>query len=101
MSNGNKFVVGLLAVLGFPIAIILSGFYFATITQILWNWFLPSVFGLPTVTILQAWGFALVVSMFHLRLRHSEHNSSAVEYIAFYVSPLFILGMGFIVKQFI
>ena len=29
----------------------------------LWNWLVPGIFGLPTVSVLQAWGLAMLSSL--------------------------------------
>ena len=55
-----KFIIALLASIGICI---LSAIIFGTIFALLWNWIVPSIFGLPQITLLQAWGLTLLVRL--------------------------------------
>lgn len=55
-----KFIIALLASIGICI---LSAIIFGTILALLWNWIVPSIFGLPQITLLQAWGLTLLVRL--------------------------------------
>lgn len=53
-----------LAALGVLVAGALMGFLLALVfcvpAWLLWNWLMPVVFGLPTLTLVQAWGLVLL-----------------------------------------
>ena len=38
------------------------GFIFALPVQLLWNWLMPVIFNLPTITYIQAWGLLVISS---------------------------------------
>lgn len=44
---------------GLAVAAVLA-FFFGWIVMLLWNWLMPSVFGLKTITYWQAWGLVLL-----------------------------------------
>lgn len=56
----------LTTVLGCSITIIFGlvlSLLFAWPVQLLWNWLLPSLFNLPEITFIQAWGLELLCGM--------------------------------------
>lgn len=55
-----KFVVVILAAIGLCI---LSAIVFGTVLMMIWNGIVPDIFGLPKITLLQAWGLFLIVRL--------------------------------------
>lgn len=53
-------------------AFAILSFLFAIPVKLLWNWLMPDIFGLPTLSYIQAWGL-LVLSTF---LVHSSSSAS-------------------------
>jgi len=43
-------------VLGAVAIVLIFATIFALFTMLLWDWLMPTIFGLPEVTLLQAWG---------------------------------------------
>lgn len=93
----------LLAVLALiPTSIFLNGYTLS----VLWGWFIVPIFGLPTLGIVSAMGFALVVTY----LTHQadwtkdENKTSGAVGRAFTVAvlkPLFGLLFGWVLLQFL
>lgn len=54
----------------------LIAFVFGWIVMLLWNWLMPSIFGLPAITFWKAWGL-LVLShlLFKAGGHHPRHDS--------------------------
>lgn len=44
------------SIVGFAAFVIVLTFIFAFPVMWLWNWLMPVIFGLPTITLAQAWG---------------------------------------------
>jgi hypothetical protein len=70
--------------------------------SVLWAWFIVPVFGAPPLSIPQAIGIALIVGVLFTRSGGNEKEGSAASRMfACWLSPLFLLGMGWIVKYFL
>ena|SRR6185295_3727854 len=54
MRNRRTRILRLLLIV--PIAVVVFGFIFGQVTLQLWNWLMPTIFGLPTLTFWQALG---------------------------------------------
>lgn len=48
-----------------------AAFVFGLILMLLWNWLMPTLFGLPTITFWQAWGLIL---MSHILFKSGPHG---------------------------
>lgn len=72
----------------------------------LWGWFIVPIFGLPSLTIVQAIGVAMVISFLTKRHDLSEQKKrSTSETISFLIGASFLLpaitvAIGFIIHQF-
>lgn len=65
MVNIIAFFVGVFVVfLTFGGIIILMGLLWAIPTMLLWDWLMPELFGLSTITIWQAWGLNILAGIF-------------------------------------
>lgn len=94
------------ATLGFLALIPLSAMWRGYVLTVLWAWFVMPTFGLPALGIAPAIGLALVVSF----LTHqsdaakkpegdfAERMATAVAYA--FLLPLLVLGIGWVVHQF-
>lgn len=98
-------VVGVLiaAVLFIPL-VIYNVWANAYVGSTLWEWFIVSKFGLPSLTMMQAWGISLLVSMWthqHTPWKGTDEREPAAkigELIGLLMLPWFFLGMGWIAK---
>ncbi len=50
-------------ILGFLLVIFILGLIFAIPTWFLWNWLMPAIFDLPTISLLQALGLNLLAGI--------------------------------------
>ena len=48
---------------GTVLAICLLSFIFAIPVWLLWNWLLPTIFGVTKLTLIQAWGMSLLCGL--------------------------------------
>jgi hypothetical protein len=48
-----------MVVAGIALAVVFA-FLFGWVVMLLWNWLMPAIFGLPTITYWQAWGLVLL-----------------------------------------
>lgn len=82
-----------------PILIIWDGF----IISMIWNWFMPKIFGLVSLSIPQALGLSLMASVLVGRGRdsRSEDEDPMVTILKPFLIGLIALVMGAIVQMFI
>lgn len=92
--------VGLLALM------VLSSMWKGYVLMILWAWFVVPTFGLPALAIAPAIGLAMVVSFLTYQsdaskepeCEFSERMAKAVARAL--LTPAFVLGIGWVVRQF-
>lgn len=65
-------IVGL-AVGGVALAALFA-LLFGILVKVLWNWLMPAVFGLPTITFWQAFGLVLLAKILFGAFGHSRHD---------------------------
>ena len=59
-----EFVAGAVAVFAsFAALLILLGLLWAIPTMLLWDWLMPEIFGLTTITLWQAWGINVLAGI--------------------------------------
>jgi uncharacterized membrane protein len=71
--SGNPIKWVLWGIVGVCIAAVLA-LFFGMVVMWLWNWLMPTIFGLPTLTYWQAWG---IVILFHILFKvgcHDHHS---------------------------
>ena len=71
--------------------------------SVVWNWFMPFLFGLPTLTLIQALALDIVVSMLVSTTSKRDKSQSNEEYmidgtIRAFIIPLVYLVFAWIVK---
>jgi hypothetical protein len=72
------------------------------VLSVMWGWFIVPVFAAPTLRIPYAIGLALVFGMLAHQSRKSEHTPDVGESLMeSLLLPLFVLGIGWIVKLFV
>ena len=87
--------------------IVVSSIMNGWVLSILWGWFVSPLFGLPTLEIAPAIGFALVVGLLtHQSEESNTKGKDITELIAQSIgegifSPLLVLLVGWIVLQFV
>ena len=65
--------IGGLAIVGLSIAAGLA-LLFGFILMWLWNWLMPDIFGLPTISFWQAWGLVLLSHILVKTFPHHDHG---------------------------
>jgi len=66
----------ILMVLGGLVLAVLVAFLFGWIVMLLWNWLMPPIFGLSTITFWQSWGL-VILSHILFKLGHHNHDHNA------------------------
>jgi len=107
-SQKDKDAMMVMGCISIPIVIILTTVWGGFVLSILWNWFMPVIFGLPELTLVYAMALILVVNY----MTGSANKSGASDseegpyeslFKAFLVAifqPLFFLVVGRIVLYF-
>lgn len=97
---------GLLVVGGLLLLIIGHALLNGLALSVIWNWFVPGIFGLPPLGIVQAMGIALIVS--YLTHQYSDAQSKhegaeAVGHVTAHLllKPLLAIGIAWCIKQFL
>lgn len=66
--------IGGFAIMGLVIAAVLA-LLFGLVLMWLWNWLMPTIFGLPVITFWQAWGLVVLSHiLFKTFPNHDHHN---------------------------
>ncbi len=61
----GAFIFGVIALfVSFAGIILVMGMLWALPTMLLWDWLMPEIFGLSTITIWQAWGLNILAGIF-------------------------------------
>jgi hypothetical protein len=94
-------ILGSLAALAAVLALVVPiALYFAWAASHLWGWFIVPVFGAPPLTVLQAWGICLTLSMLKPKIDMSKGGEKdwASGVLAIVIGPLMALGLGYAIK---
>jgi len=106
-----EFVASLFAAGFIVVTSVIAGFIFyfvdAVVLKVMWGWFIVEQFGLPPITWQVAMGLCLVVGLLNLDIKYDlsnkpgkeDLNSGAVVFGRVF-APLFILLLGWVIKQF-
>ncbi|MCT6721637.1 hypothetical protein [Acidovorax sp. K2F] len=85
------------------VAIIWGGFWLGLALSVLWGWFVVPLFGLPVLTVWQAYGLMLMARMFlPMRLGEKTNDTFGLAMCKAFSAPPFVAGvfllMGWCVK---
>ena len=81
----------LMALAFLPLALAWGGFVWST----LWNWFVASAFGLPSLSVGQAAGIVLMMTALR---RASRTTKGPIEvFFRWFIGSLFLLGFGWLI----
>jgi len=69
-KSGNPLKWILWGIVGVVVGAVLA-LFFGFVVMWLWNWLMPTIFGLPTLTYWQAWG---IVILFHILFKGGCHD---------------------------
>lgn len=70
----KKFIAGLIAVLGIFALVFIIDLIFAWPFMLLWNWLMPAIFSIKTITFWQAYGLMLLCSFLFKSSNTSTKN---------------------------
>lgn len=92
---GSMLALALMFAFIIPIAL-----YFAWAATYLWGWFIVPVFGAPPLTVLQAWGICLTLSLLKPKINIDKGGEKdwAGGLLAIILAPLTGLGLGYAIK---
>ncbi len=89
----------------FLLSIVWVGFFAGLLLSTLWGWFIVPVFGLPTISIIQAWGIAQVFRCLQ-GLKLSEEKSKdgfgialAKAFLGVPLAVAVIMGIAWVAKS--
>ncbi len=71
----QKLVAGMIIGIMFLVLMAVLSLIAAIPTYFLWNWLMPTIFGIKTVTFLQAWGINFLASILFKSSQSSNSNS--------------------------
>ena len=75
----DTFITGLLTIIMGFILLLLTSIIFGALTGVfvywLWNWLMPTIFGLHTITWFQAWGLMVLSSLLFKSSSYSKSKS--------------------------
>ncbi len=54
---------------------VLIAFLFGWVVMLLWNWLMPSIFGLPAITFWKAWGLVILAHILFKTGHHRNHHN--------------------------
>ena len=98
---GKVILIILFLVIYIPLCLVLSAWAGAT----LWEWFVAPLFGLPLLNYAQALGLALVAKYFASHTPPYKEKELMVEKISAILvpllNPLFVVGLGWVIKGFL
>jgi len=99
---GKKVSVSLLGLFGILLLYIPITILHGWVLSILWGWFAVPIFGFKLLTIVQTIGIGMVVSFMttHISFWKNLEQDIAREISFSITRPIFTLGVGWIVKQF-
>ncbi|MBL7075235.1 hypothetical protein ISS37_08375 [candidate division KSB1 bacterium] len=63
----------LMAIGGIGLGVVIA-FLFGWLVMILWNWLMPTIFGLSTITFWQAWGLVILAHLLFKAGHHHEYD---------------------------
>lgn len=97
---------GLLVVGGFLLLVAGSALLNGFALSVIWNWFVPGIFGLPELRIVEAMGIALIVAYLTHPYSNAAKEHQGAEALGYAVAhivlkPVFAIGVAWCVKQFL
>lgn len=98
--------VGLMAIGGALLFIALSTVLNGFALSVIWNWFLPGIFGLPELRVVEAMAIALIVSYLTHQYDDAKKEHEGTEALGHalgvtIIKPLLALGIAWCIKQFL
>src|SRR4051812_14113008 len=95
-------MAGAMAVVALPTVIVLSTITNGWALKIMWDWFIVSVFHLPSLTVAQAIGVAYVISFTTKQESHTKSETPGVDlFMSIIGKPALFLAFGWILVKFI
>lgn len=71
------------------------------VISVIWNWFMPKIFGLVHLSIAQAIGLSIMISILVSRGRNNNEDETLLTLLAPFIYGVIALLTGFIVQMFI
>lgn len=93
--------VGLAITLGFTVLVIAIMLLRGLVLSVLWGWFAVPIFHLPELSIPQAIGLSILVSMLCYQRDSNSKKETWEPFVYGTITLLAMLGTGYIVKGFL
>jgi len=72
-TEKRKFTRAIPWIIGGVALAVVAAFFFGFFVKLLWNWLMPDIFGLGTISYWQAWGLVLLA---HILFKTGHHDSA-------------------------
>lgn len=105
----SLFIIILISFIIVSSSVILLSIYRCFVISVLWNWFLPRLFNLPEINVIQSFVLVMILQLMlptgHLKNDLVDESKTKFlekygKLISFYLSPAIALLIGWIVKNF-
>jgi len=107
MDKDTENMLVILGCISIPIVIFISAIWGGIILSTVWNWFMPQIFGLMQLNVVQAIAVMTIVGYLtkaDVSNLAKEERSPWANFInallKAFLTPLFFLAIAFIIKQF-
>jgi hypothetical protein len=109
MTFTDKELRGLGILLGcasFPVVLLISTLWGGWVLSVVWNWFMPQIFGLPTLTLIQAIAASLIIGwLAKARVPPDTKEKDALKalveaYTRAFMEPAWVLAFAWIIQHF-
>lgn len=105
MKKDTENVLMLLGCLTLPIIMLIAVVWGGWVLSVVWNWFMPAIFGLPYLTVVEAMAVSLIVSWLAKATVPSKEGRDV--WVAYgeligtaILAPAFVLIVAYILKFF-
>ena len=105
MKKDEENVLMLLGCLSLPFVLIIAVVWGGWVLSVVWNWFMPAIFGLPYLSIVEAMAVSLIVSWLAKAAVPSKEGEGV--WLAYgkligtaALAPAYVLVIGYILKLF-
>ena len=97
----NPILSGVLSLVAIIALMVPISLYFAWAASILWGWFVAPALSVPTLTIWQAWGITLALSMLRpkIQLEKRRETDWGGGLTALIIGPPLAVGFGYAIKH--
>lgn len=102
----SALTTGLLVIGGMALFVVCSALLNGFALSVIWGWFMPGIFGLPELRLVEAIGVALIVSYLTHQYSDATTKHDGAEAMGYMIAhavlkPLFAIGVAWCIKSFL